>query len=118
VRHHDSLGRTSSLVHRWTGLAILAYLYLHLAVLGLVLWPGGVDRFNLVLRVLQSPPTIAADLLLFAIVLFHATNGVRLTLAELGLFIRHSGAALWAAMAVAAILLFLASAALWPVLLR
>ena len=118
MTHRSSPGRSAAVAHRWTGLAILAYLYLHLAVLGLVLLPGGVGRFNAVLRILQSPPTIAADLLLFAIILFHATNGVRLTLAELGLFIRHSRVALWAAMVVAAVLLFLASAALWPVMLR
>jgi succinate dehydrogenase / fumarate reductase cytochrome b subunit len=114
VEHRSTRGRRAFSAHRWTGLLVLAYLYLHLAVLSTVLLPGGRAAFDRTLAVLQSPPFVVADLALFGVIFFHALNGIRVVLAEFGLLIRRNALALWATLAVGALILLLASVALAP----
>jgi succinate dehydrogenase / fumarate reductase cytochrome b subunit len=69
-------------LHRVTGLAILAYLLMHifvtaLRVWGIYLWADG--------RFLAKPIFRVGEFLVFAAFAFHAFNGLRLVLVELGL---------------------------------
>lgn len=68
-------------LHRLTGLAILLYLVMHvfvtaLRVRGVYLWEEG--------RFLDSAPFKVGEFLVFAAFAYHAFNGVRLVLIELG----------------------------------
>lgn len=68
-------------LHRLTGLAILLYLVMHIFVTGLrvrgvYLWTDG--------KLLDKPAFRVGEFLVFAAFAYHAFNGVRLVLVELG----------------------------------
>ncbi len=118
MNHEKTLGRNVFWGHRITGLLILGYLYLHLVLLSAILSPLGSQHFNAVASVVERPPFIAADMVLFAIILFHAVNGIRLILADFGLMIRENRFAIWTAMTIVAVMVFIASLVMFPDLLR
>ena len=118
MNHEKTLGFNVFWAHRITGLLILGYLYLHLILLSAILSPLGSRHFNAVAAVVERPPFIFADIILFAIILFHGVNGVRLILADLGLLIQQNRFAIWTAMTVVAVMVFIASLVLFPDLLR
>jgi succinate dehydrogenase / fumarate reductase cytochrome b subunit len=97
--------------NRVTGLVLVGYLYVHLAVLSLLArGPASYDRF---VDVMRSPLFLALDLVLIAAWLLHALNGLRLTIVGLGFGVRAQRALLLAvgvatvvALAVAGALLF------------
>jgi succinate dehydrogenase / fumarate reductase cytochrome b subunit len=95
--------------HRLTGLVILAYLYFHLIALSSVIWPHGATAFNRVVKDLTQPPFILADLALFAVILYHAANGIRVLLIDLGIAVAWQKTLFAVAMALAAAV-FVASA--------
>ncbi|CAB1128965.1 Succinate dehydrogenase, cytochrome b556 subunit [Candidatus Hydrogenisulfobacillus filiaventi] len=101
-------------LHRVSGLLILAYLYFHLIVLSSAIWRGGEAAFNRVVAVLTSPPFLAADLVLFALILYHALNGIRIMLLDLGMWVDRQETVFWVLMALGAALLVAAAAALLP----
>lgn len=73
-------------LNRITGLVLVAYLYVHLAVLSLLVrGPGSYDTF---VDVVRSPLFLAFDLVLIAGWLIHALNGLRLTIVGLGYGVR------------------------------
>jgi len=73
------------LAHRLSGLGLLAYMVLHIIetatrMRGEQAWAGLMALF-------ASPPFKLIEYLLFAAAVFHAMNGVRLLLTELGFFL-------------------------------
>lgn len=99
VRHRAS-GTWAYVANRLTGLALVGYLYVHLAVLSLLArGPGSYDRF---VDLMRSPLFIALDLLLVAGLLVHGLNGLRLTVLGLG-----AGVGAQRAMLIAAVLVTL-----------
>ncbi len=86
------------LLQRMTGLALMGYLFLHIAVIST--GQAGADTFDDVLKVLQTPVFTALDLLLLAAVLYHGLNGLRVVLLDLGIGIRHQAALFWACLAL------------------
>lgn len=111
-------GTWAWLLHRVSGLLIVAYLYFHLIVLSSVVWPGGPQAFNRVVAALTSPPFIVADWALFTIIFFHALNGVRLLLVDAGWLIGAQRTVFWVAMAVGAALLGVSVTAMLPLATR
>lgn len=107
-------GTWAWMLHRVTGLLVLAYLYFHLIVLSSDVWMNGQADFNRVVGELTSPPFIVADLALFAVVLYHALNGIRIMLFDLGYGIRRQREWFWGLMALGALLMVAASVALLP----
>jgi succinate dehydrogenase / fumarate reductase cytochrome b subunit len=107
-------GTWAFLLHRVTGLVILAYLYFHLIVLSADIWPGGRAAFNRVVGAVTSPAFILADLVLILLVLYHALNGIRIMVFDLGYLIDRERALFWALMALGALLMAGASMALLP----
>jgi succinate dehydrogenase / fumarate reductase cytochrome b subunit len=86
--------------HRVTGLALVVYLGLHLALLSLLRsGPQGWDAF---VQLAGSPLFLALDAMLFAAITFHAFNGLRLTLLGMGWGIHRQRQLLWACAALAA----------------
>ncbi len=117
VRHHgpgpapagwlDPRGRTLSgrafALNRLTGLALVVYLYLHLGVLSILL--GGESGWSSLLSVVTSAVFLGADVVLIAVLLFHALNGVRVGLIGSGVAVGHERRMLWWAVAVGGIAL-------------
>lgn len=73
------------LAHRLSGLGLIAYMLLHIIetanrMRGPQAWQGLMGLF-------ASPPFKVIEYLLFAAAVFHAMNGVRLLLTELGFFL-------------------------------
>ncbi|HLA06186.1 MAG TPA: succinate dehydrogenase, cytochrome b556 subunit [Anaerolineales bacterium] len=71
--------------HRLSGMGLIAYMVLHIIetanrMRGEEAWAGLMALF-------ASPPFRVIEYLLFAMAVFHAMNGVRLILVELGFFI-------------------------------
>ena len=114
MQHISTRGFRAFKAHRWSGLLILGYLYLHLVLLSAILMPGGAAHFNTVAHVVEQPLFVVADLVLFALILIHALNGIRLILADLGWFIQRQRAALWGVILLGAVLLLLGSLAVSP----
>jgi succinate dehydrogenase / fumarate reductase cytochrome b subunit len=80
-----SFERYLYLGHRLSGLGLLAYMILHIVetanrIRGEEAWAGLMALF-------ASPPFRVIEYLLFAMAVFHAMNGVRLMLIELGFFL-------------------------------
>lgn len=76
-------------LHRLTGLGILAYFIMHIFVTGQRL--GGQQRWEGIMASLGSPMVRAGEFLVVLAFAFHAANGIRLVLAELGLLIGRPG---------------------------
>src|SRR5947209_11331897 len=69
-------------LNRITGIGLVVYLYLHLAVLSLLSrGPGSWDAF---VSLARSPFFLIFDVILLAGVLIHGLNGLRVTLTGLG----------------------------------
>jgi succinate dehydrogenase / fumarate reductase cytochrome b subunit len=69
-------------LHRLTGLALLAFLCLHVIVTSTRLL--GEQTWDRVMAYTHLPPVRAMEYLVFAAFAFHALNGIRLLLVELG----------------------------------
>jgi succinate dehydrogenase / fumarate reductase cytochrome b subunit len=90
-------GRTFAL-HRLTGLVLVAYLYVHLGVLSMLLI--GESTWGDFLRIVTSKGFLAFDVFLIFAVLFHALNGIRVALVGSGFAVGRQRALFWAATAV------------------
>lgn len=73
-------------LNRITGIGLVVYLYLHLAVLSMLLrGPGLWDAFVALAR---SPYFLALDVILFAGALIHGLNGLRLALTSFAIGVK------------------------------
>lgn len=82
---HYSMERYLYLGHRLSGLGLIAYMVLHIVetanrIRGEQAWAGLMALF-------ASPPFKVIEYLLFLMAVFHAMNGIRLILVELGFFL-------------------------------
>jgi succinate dehydrogenase / fumarate reductase, cytochrome b subunit len=69
-------------VHRVTGLGILAYFLMHIFVTGTR--AGGPERWEAAMAFFKNPLFKAGEFLVFLAFAFHAINGIRLIIVELG----------------------------------
>ena len=76
------LERYAYSLHRITGLGILAYFLMHIFVTGSRL--GGEEAWESTMAFLHQPVFKTGEFLVFLAFAFHAVNGVRLALVELG----------------------------------
>jgi succinate dehydrogenase / fumarate reductase cytochrome b subunit len=76
------LERYAYSLHRVTGLGILAYFLMHIFVTGSRL--GGEQKWESSMAFFQQPIFKTGEFLVFLAFAFHAVNGVRLALVELG----------------------------------
>jgi succinate dehydrogenase / fumarate reductase cytochrome b subunit len=94
------LGGLAFILNRLTGIGLVAYLYLHLLILSmLVQGPSAWDDF---VDVALSPPFLALDVLLLTGMLVHGLNGIRVGLVGLGLVASRQKALFIAALVIAA----------------
>ena len=72
-------------LHRITGLGILAYFLLHIFVTGSRL--GGEQSWNTAMKGFENPVFKLGEFLVFLAFVYHALNGLRLGITELGYMI-------------------------------
>jgi succinate dehydrogenase cytochrome b subunit len=97
------LGHFAFSLNRITGLGLVFYLYLHLAVLSLLL--GGASSWSGFLARATSPIFLGLDVLLIFGLLAHGLNGLRLALVGSGFATDHQKALYWSAAIFGTILL-------------
>jgi len=97
-------GMWAWMLFRISGLVLVFYLFVHLWVIsqGRV---GGPESLNGFFRFFDKPLLVFLDLMLVAAVLYHALNGVRIVLMDLGIGIKQHKAVFWICMLVAALAL-------------
>ena len=98
----DSGGMLGFMLHRLTGIGLVVYLYLHLALLNqLRQGPAAWDAF---VQSMRSPWVLLADLVLLFGILMHGLNGLRLTLLGFGKFLRWQQELFWSSLILAVVL--------------
>ena len=83
------VGTVAFVANRLTALGLVAYLYLHLAILSTLL--RGPEAWDGLVTLLRRPLFLALDVLLVAGLAFHGLNGLRVALVGSGLLVdRHT----------------------------
>ena len=102
LRYKGSTGMWTWLLHRVTGLGILAFLVIHVADTAVVVyWP---DFYDHTLDIYRSPLFRVAELLIFFAVLYHALNGLRIIIQDFWpLAMAHQRRLAWAAAGITAV---------------
>lgn len=101
--HRRGLGSLAFALNRLTGLGLVVYLVIHLVVLSLLAQgPNAWDDF---VRLARSPLFLLLDIVLFAGILIHGLNGIRVTLVGLGIGVSRQKITFVGLMAAAALLL-------------
>jgi succinate dehydrogenase / fumarate reductase, cytochrome b subunit len=95
------VGMWAWILFRISGLVLLGYLFVHVWVIsqGRV---NGPQSLNDLFKFFDRPFLYFLDLMLVAAVLYHALNGVRVVLMDLGIGIRDHKSVYWMCMVVAA----------------
>ena len=97
------LGMWAYALNRLTGIGLVVYLYLHLAVLSLLSrGPGSWDAFVALAR---APFFLTLDVILLAGILIHGLNGLRVTLTSFGVGMKVQKALFSVLMLVAVVIL-------------
>jgi succinate dehydrogenase / fumarate reductase cytochrome b subunit len=92
-------GMVAFMLHRLSGIGLVAYLYLHLVLLNkLRQGPQAWDGF---LQVLRSPYLLFLNTVLLFGILIHGLNGLRLTLIGFGAFLRWQRILFWLSLILA-----------------
>lgn len=101
--------------HRLTGLALVAYVFLHLSFLTTASLGSG--DFDTLMSTTSQPLFIAMDFMLVIVVIFHAMNGARVVLFDLGIGIRRQKLVFWITMAIAGVLIVGGLWAIWHLII-
>jgi succinate dehydrogenase / fumarate reductase cytochrome b subunit len=88
--------------HRLTGILLVIYVFLHLSFLTQASLSH--DKFEDLMAVMAQPQFVFLDFLLVCAVIYHAMNGFRVVLFDLGIGIRRQKMVFWITMAIAAVL--------------
>ena len=100
--------------HRITGLVLVAYVFMHLSFLSTA--SVGSGDFNSLMEVTSQPLFVAMDFVLIVVVIYHAMNGARVVMFDLGLGVRHQKLVFWICMAIAAVLVIGGIWAVWDLI--
>lgn len=90
-------------LNRLTAIGLTVYLFLHLAVLSLLL--QGEEGWNSFLAVAKTPAFLILDAVLLFGVIYHMLNGIRVALVGMGVAADQHRRLFWALMAVGLVLL-------------
>lgn len=78
--YRGGIGQWSWFLHRVTGVGVLVFLCLHILDTALIVL--GPEHYNSVIQIYRLPVFRVMEVGLFASVLFHALNGVRIILVD------------------------------------
>lgn len=99
--------------HRLTGIALVAYVFLHLSFISTASLGDGEANFDALMATTSQPIFVLMDFILVVVVIYHAMNGLRVVLFDMGLGIRRQKLVFWAMMAVAAVMVVAGMLAIW-----
>jgi succinate dehydrogenase / fumarate reductase, cytochrome b subunit len=102
------VGMTAWVLQRVTGVALLAYLFLHVETIHHL--SQGPAEFNRQLAFYGTPFFKLAEIGLLLTVILHAFNGIRLTVLDLGFAHRSQRKVFWGLVVVAGAAVFIAGA--------
>ncbi len=105
-------------LHRITGLALAAYLLIHVSLMSIAILKGQELFDSLLSMLMTSKLFLIFDLGLFAAVLIHGINGVRLILFDLGIGIRRQKEIFWFGMTLVAALFIWSFLRILPEIVR
>lgn len=94
------VGMWAWVLFRISGLVLVAYLFVHIWVISH--GRTSAESLNNLFDMFDKPFLVFLDLMLVSAVLYHALNGVRIVLMDLGIGIRQHKAVFWVCMVVAA----------------
>jgi succinate dehydrogenase / fumarate reductase cytochrome b subunit len=97
---YKSTGFVSFVLRRFTGVALVLYLFMHMLVIGSA--TAGPETFDATLAVVQGPLFKLGEIALLAAVAYHAFDGVRLLIVHYFNVIDYRRSMFYAAFAVAA----------------
>ncbi len=101
------LGNIAYILNRVTAIGITVYLFLHLFVLSLL--AGGPAQWDPFIAIVRSPFFLLLDVILFAGLLVHGLNGLRIALTGFGVGVSGQKPLFVALMIVAAVALVAAA---------
>jgi succinate dehydrogenase / fumarate reductase cytochrome b subunit len=101
------IGMWAYVLNRITGLGLVLYLVIHLAVLSLL--ARGEAAWDSFISMAKSPFFLFLDVVLLAGLLIHGLNGLRITLLAFGIGVQQHKVMFYGLMLVAAVLLVTAS---------
>ena len=78
--YRGQTGQWAQLLHRVTGLLILLFLLAHIVDTSFVGWGPGL--YDTVTRIYDNPIVRVFEVILVAIVIYHAINGIRVTIID------------------------------------
>ena len=96
-------GMWAWLLFRISGLILVFYLGAHIIIISTAQFGTGGSTFTDVMNFLEHPVALVLDLALVVAVLYHALNGVRIILMDLGVGIDRHKIVFWSAMAIVVI---------------
>jgi len=96
-------GMWAWLLFRISGLLLVFYLGAHIIVISTAAWGSDGGTFDSIMKLFEQPIFVLLDLALVVAVLYHALNGVRIILMDLGVGIDRHKVVFWSAMAVVVI---------------
>lgn len=99
---YTSTGFISFFLRRFTGVALVLYLGLHMWVIGSI--NAGPEVFDARLAAVQTPIFKLMEILLLAAVVYHAFDGIRLLIVHYFKVTQYRKSLFYAAFAIAAIL--------------
>jgi len=91
-------GGLAFLLMRLTGIGLVVYLFIHLYVLRLL--AQGPEAWDAFIATAKSPLFLALDVLLILGILYHALNGIRVTLLGLGVGVPFQSRMFWGVIAL------------------
>ena len=99
---YKTTGFFSFILRRFTGVALVLYLFTHMWVIGSV--NQGAETFNNRLNLVQTPFFKVAEIALLAAVVYHGFDGIRLIIVHYFNVTEYRKSLFYAAFAIAAIL--------------
>ncbi len=96
-------GMWAWLLFRISGVILALYLFLHIIVISTGRWTGAGKTLNSLMKFFDHPALVVLDLALVVAVLYHALNGVRIILMDLGIGTKQHKIMFWCAMGVVVI---------------
>jgi succinate dehydrogenase / fumarate reductase cytochrome b subunit len=102
LRYKGNAGMWTWLLHRVTGLGILAFLIIHVADTAIVVYNP--EFYDHTLEIYKSPLFRMAELLIFFAVVYHALNGLRIIIQDFWpIAMMHQRRLAWAAAGITAV---------------
>ncbi|MFH1453851.1 MAG: succinate dehydrogenase, cytochrome b556 subunit [Armatimonadota bacterium] len=112
LRYKYKNGMIAWALQRLSGLCLAFYLVAHLLVTSLLI--KGPASFDKMMEMLHSPITVALEICLIGVVMYHALNGIRLALLSFGVPTKYHSALFWILMFIGVVLFALSWYVIFP----